>query len=166
MARALKETGLPASRLELEITESMLIDNSNEVIAKLEQLKSLGVSVAMDDFGTGYSSLSYLMSVPFDKLKIDKSFVDNVPHNDAGNKIVKMIATLAGELKLKVTAEGVEHEEQAEFLSNIGCDLLQGYLFSKPMPEADLAAYFLKSTSTLAITRKKPAVRKSKKKVA
>ncbi|MEE9314164.1 MAG: EAL domain-containing protein [Rhizobiaceae bacterium] len=166
VARALKETGLPASRLELEITESMLIDNSNEVIAKLEQLKSLGVSVAMDDFGTGYSSLSYLMSVPFDKLKIDKSFVDNVPHNDAGNKIVKMIATLAGELSLKVTAEGVEHEEQAEFLSKIGCDLLQGYLFSKPMPEADLAVYFLKSASEPASIGKKLRTRASRKKVA
>ncbi|MEE9375587.1 MAG: EAL domain-containing protein [Rhizobiaceae bacterium] len=168
VAQVLKETGLPASRLELEITESLLINNSNEVVTKLDELKELGVSVAMDDFGTGYSSLSYLMSVPFDKLKIDKSFVDNVPHNDAGNKIVRMIATLARELELKVTAEGVETDDQAEFLEEIGCDMLQGYLFSKPMPEEMLPAYFLKATakSVLRKTKKTSSPRKRKKKAA
>jgi EAL domain-containing protein (putative c-di-GMP-specific phosphodiesterase class I) len=160
----LRETGLPASRLELEITESLLINNSNEVISKLEELKSLGISIAMDDFGTGYSSLSYLMNVPFDKLKIDKSFVDEVPHNEAGKKIVRMIATLARELDLKVTAEGVETEEQSKFLSKIGCDMLQGYLFSKPMDEQKLPAYFLKSAKKFSLLRRKN--RPGKKKAA
>ncbi len=160
----LKETGLPASRLELEITESLLINNSKEVISKLENLKALGVSVAMDDFGTGYSSLSYLMNVPFDKLKIDKSFIDKVPDNEAGKKIVRMITTLARELDMKVTAEGVEAEEQAKYLSSIGCDMLQGYLFAKPMNEEKLPAYFLKSAKKFSLRRGNK--RLSKKKVA
>ena len=164
VSEVLKKTGLPASRLELEITESLLIHNSEEVIQKLEELQALGVSVAMDDFGTGYSSLSYLMSVPFDKLKIDKSFVDEVPNNDAGMKIVRMITTLAKELDLKVTAEGVETSEQAEFLDKIGCDLLQGYLFSKPIPENLLPAYFLASAKKVGAFRKNTKFSRKKKK--
>jgi len=143
VAEVLANTSLPAERLELEITESLLIHNSEDVIAKINALKDIGVSVAMDDFGTGYSSLSYLMSVPFDKLKIDKSFVDEVAENESGQSIVKMISSLANELGLKVTAEGVEDLEQAKFLSSAGCDLLQGYYFSRPLSEDRLPDYFL-----------------------
>ncbi len=143
VTEVLAKTNFPASRLELEITESLLIHNSDDVIAKINGLKEIGVSVAMDDFGTGYSSLSYLMSVPFDKLKIDKSFVDQVIDNESGQSIVKMISSLANELGLKVTAEGVEELEQAKYLESVGCDLLQGYYFSRPLSEEKLPSYFM-----------------------
>ena len=143
--QALDASGLAPKRLELEITESLLLNSTDEVIAKLNAIKALGVSVAMDDFGTGYSSLASLMNVPFDRLKIDRSFVQQVPDSDAGKKIVRMIGALASELGLTVTAEGVENERQAKFLSEIGCDLLQGFLFSKPMGEELLPAYVLKT---------------------
>jgi diguanylate cyclase (GGDEF)-like protein len=154
VAEVLEKTGLTPSRLELEITESLLIHNSDDVIAKINGLKAIGVSVAMDDFGTGYSSLSYLMSVPFDKLKIDKSFVDQVAENESGQSIVKMISSLANELNLKVTAEGVEDLEQAKFLDQVGCDLLQGYYFSRPLSEEKLPAYFMEQVK-LGLFKKK-----------
>ncbi len=142
----LERTGLAPERLELELTESMLIHNTDEVVVKIEQLKSLGVSVAMDDFGTGYSSLSYLTNVPFDKLKIDKSFIDEIGVKASGKSIVCMISSLAKELGLKVTAEGVETQEQSEFLGTTGCDLLQGYHFARPLNSEQLALYLLNET--------------------
>ena len=142
---ALLISGLAPSRLELEITESLLIDNTAQVISKLEDIKGLGVTIAMDDFGTGYSSLSYLMSVPFDKLKIDKSFVDQICVDKTGRNIVRMISKLARELDLNITAEGVENEAQAGFLRSVKCDTLQGFHFSKPIPAEDLSSFFLKT---------------------
>jgi diguanylate cyclase (GGDEF)-like protein len=139
--QALEESGLPPKRLELEITEGLLLSDSERVISQLHQLKALGVSIAMDDFGTGYSSLSYLWRFPFDKLKIDQSFMRVLSEDDPNiASILKTIVSLGRTLNLRVTAEGVETEEQARVLKKLKCDQLQGYHFGKPMPETDLAA--------------------------
>jgi diguanylate cyclase (GGDEF)-like protein len=130
----LLETGLPASRLELEITESVLVDDFGHAQAILRRLKSLGVKIAMDDFGTGYSSLSYLQSFPFDKIKIDRSFVSDLETNNNNAAIVRAVITLARSLNLPVLAEGVETEAQRLILSQEGCDQVQGYLIGRPMP--------------------------------
>jgi predicted signal transduction protein with EAL and GGDEF domain len=126
------ETGLPASRLELEITESVLIDDFGHAQTILRRLKSLGVRIVMDDFGTGYSSLSYLHSFPFDKLKIDRSFVSDLETNNNSAAIVRAVITLAKSLQVPVLAEGVETEAQRVFLENEGCNQIQGYLLGKP----------------------------------
>ena len=128
----LSETGLPPSRLELEITESVLIEDYSRVSAVLRQLKGLGVSVAMDDFGTGYSSLSYLNAFPFDKIKIDASFVLNLHRNPSSRTVIKGIIVLCRELGVPLLAEGVETEEELEFLRAAGCREVQGYLIGRP----------------------------------
>ena len=130
----LLETGLSPSRLELEITESVLIDDFGRAQAILRRLKSLGVKITMDDFGTGYSSLSYLQSFPFDKIKIDRSFVMDLESNSHNAAIVRAVITLAKSLNLPVLAEGVETEQQRLILSQEGCDQIQGYLIGKPQP--------------------------------
>jgi diguanylate cyclase (GGDEF)-like protein len=126
------ETGLPASRLELEITESVLIDDFSCAQAILRRLKSLGVKIVMDDFGTGYSSLSYLHSFPFDKLKIDRSFVSDLETNNNSAAVVRAVITLAKSLQVPVLAEGVETEGQRLLLKSEGCNQIQGYLLGKP----------------------------------
>jgi diguanylate cyclase (GGDEF)-like protein len=141
---ALQESGLPPHRLELEITESLLIDRPDQVIEKLTEIKDLGVTIAMDDFGTGYSSLSYLMKFPFDKIKIDKSFVTASSEDTVARDILRTIAALGRTLKISITAEGVETIEQVEFLRDIACHQLQGFYFAKPLNELDLATYFLR----------------------
>jgi diguanylate cyclase (GGDEF)-like protein len=138
--RALKATGVAPRRLELEITESLLIEDPREMARKLGELKRIGVLISMDDFGTGYSSLSYLLKFPFDKIKIDRSFVTASSENAAAREILKAIVMLARNLKIAVTSEGVETAEQAAFLSQTGSNLLQGYLFGKPVPLSDLPA--------------------------
>ena len=135
---ALANSGLPASRLELEITESVLLDDNAVNIKVLHELRALGVRIAMDDFGTGYSSLSYLRSFPFDKIKIDRSFVaDLTDHGDA-LAIVKAVASLGASLGMVTTAEGVETEDQFDRLRNEGCTEIQGYLISEPCDAATL----------------------------
>jgi len=136
----LLETGLPPSRLELEITEGVLIDDFSRAVATLRKLKALGVRIAMDDFGTGYSSLSYLQSFPFDKIKIDQSFISNLGQNNQSATIVRAVIGLARGLKLPVLAEGVETEEQVAFLKNETCDEIQGYLIGRPLPIEDYTA--------------------------
>ena len=131
---ALLETGLSPSRLELEITESVLIDDFGRAQAILRRLKSLGVKITMDDFGTGYSSLSYLQSFPFDKIKVDRSFVSDLETNNNNAAIVRAVITLARSLNLPVLAEGVETEAQRLILRQEGCDQIQGYLIGKPLP--------------------------------
>ena len=130
----LLETGLSPSRLELEITESVLIDDFGRAQSILRRLKSLGVKIVMDDFGTGYSSLSYLQSFPFDKIKVDRSFVADLETNNHNAAIVRAVITLAKSLNLPVLAEGVETETQRQILSREGCDQIQGYLIGKPLP--------------------------------
>ena len=132
----LLETGLEASRLEIEITEGVLIDDFAGAIAILRKIKNLGVRVAMDDFGAGYSSLSYLQSFPFDKIKIDQAFTRKLETNPESAAIVEAILSLARTLKLPVIAEGVETEKQLAFLAQAGCDEVQGYLIGRPQPIA------------------------------
>lgn len=130
----LAKTGLPPQCLEIEITEGTLIEQTSSFVDILKNLKSLGVKVAIDDFGTGYSSMSYLKHFPIDNLKIDKSFVWELEQDSANQAILKAIVALGHNLGLNVIAEGVETESQRDFLMSIGCDEMQGYLYSKPLP--------------------------------
>jgi EAL domain-containing protein (putative c-di-GMP-specific phosphodiesterase class I) len=130
----LLETGLAPSRLELEITEGVLIDDFSRAVSTLGRLKALGLRIAMDDFGTGYSSLSYLQSFPFDKIKIDKSFISNLGQNHQSLTIVRAVIGLARALELPVLAEGVETKEQLGFLAKESCHEVQGYLIGRPLP--------------------------------
>ncbi len=133
----LTETQLEPRWLELEITESMLMDNIEQAIEILTELKKLGVTVTIDDFGTGYSSLSYLTQLPVDKLKVDRSFVSNLPESARHTAITTAIIAMAQRLKLQVVAEGVETASQANFLLDNQCNILQGFLFSPPVnPES------------------------------
>lgn len=131
---ALEVSGLAATRLELEITESVLLQNSDETLRLLNQLRDLGVQISMDDFGTGYSSLSYLRSFPFDKIKIDQAFVRTLGDGKGSLEIIRAVVGLGRALNMKVLAEGVETVEQFTALQAEGCDEIQGYLFSKPVP--------------------------------
>jgi EAL domain-containing protein (putative c-di-GMP-specific phosphodiesterase class I) len=130
---ALASSGLPASRMELEITESVLLEKSERNIAILNQLRKLGVRISMDDFGTGYSSIGYLRSFPFDKIKIDQSFVRDLLVDKGSLAIVRAIASLGVSFGMITTAEGVETEEQMRCLNLEGCIEVQGYLYSKPI---------------------------------
>ena len=139
----IKETGINPRQLELEITESMALDDLEYTVEMLHKLKELGVTFALDDFGTGYSSLNYLKRLPVNQLKIDKSFMDRVLENSSDRKIVETIITLAQALNLVVVAEGVESPEQAEFLKSVSCDKAQGYLYSKPVCEEDVKEFLV-----------------------
>src|SRR5476651_2372693 len=130
------ELGLPADRLEVEITESALFQNANAARYTLKKLRDEGIKIALDDFGTGYSSLSQLCNFQFDKLKIDKSFIDTFRDNEKQDKIVRSIISLAGSLGVKVTAEGIEYANQLELLKDLGCDIGQGYLLGRPAAKA------------------------------
>jgi diguanylate cyclase (GGDEF)-like protein/PAS domain S-box-containing protein len=134
VAVALADSGLPAARLELEITESVLLENSHDNVKTLRALKALGVAISLDDFGTGYSSLSYLRSFPFDRIKIDKSFVRDLGESREALAIIRAITGLSNSLLIKTTAEGVETREQFARLQAEGCTHFQGYLFGRPEP--------------------------------
>jgi EAL domain-containing protein (putative c-di-GMP-specific phosphodiesterase class I) len=136
LASVLKETGLAPERVEIEITEGVLIDDFAGAIAILRDIKALGVRVAMDDFGTGYSSLSYLQAFPFDKIKIDQTFVMKLETNPQSAAIVHAIIGLGRSLKLPVIAEGVETAAQLSFLASEGCAEIQGFLIGRPYPIA------------------------------
>jgi EAL domain-containing protein (putative c-di-GMP-specific phosphodiesterase class I) len=140
VASALEDSGLAAHRLELEITESMLLESNFKLIKVLRRLQKMGVRLALDDFGTGYSSLSYLRNMPFDKIKIDRSFVQGLPHDKGGLAIIRAVIGLGGSLGMTITAEGVETGEQLACLRREGCELLQGFLFSAAKPEDELVA--------------------------
>jgi diguanylate cyclase (GGDEF)-like protein len=141
---ALKQSGLKASRLELEITESVLLFNSESTLATLHALRALGARISMDDFGTGYSSLSYLRSFPFDKIKIDQSFVRDLAQNADSQAIVRAVAGLGSSLRMVTTGEGVETREELEYLKRQGCTEAQGYFFSRPTPAKNIAALLAK----------------------
>jgi diguanylate cyclase (GGDEF)-like protein/PAS domain S-box-containing protein len=136
----LDETGLPADRLELEITESATLERGEHAQTTLQALKALGVRLAIDDFGTGYSSLAYLKRFAFDTVKIDRSFVRDLCESQSDGKIVAAVIAMARNLRLTALAEGVESEEQLAFLRKLGCDTYQGYLFSRPRPAEEIAA--------------------------
>jgi diguanylate cyclase (GGDEF)-like protein len=137
---ALAASGLSASRLELEITEAVLIRDDDTALAILHQLRALGVRIALDDFGTGYSSLSYLQRFPFDKIKIDRAFVKELADGDASSSIVQAVVNIAAARHMTTTAEGVETEAQRQMLRALGCSEMQGYLFSAPKPIAQINA--------------------------
>jgi len=144
VAAALKETGLAAHRLELEITETLLLGNSAAIMAELQTLKAMGVAIVMDDFGTGYSSLSYLWRFPFDKIKIDRSFMQGFDGSGRDAKtVVKTIIALGRELNMRVTVEGVETAKQAAFLDRVDGDQAQGFFFGRPVPASELSANIL-----------------------
>jgi EAL domain-containing protein (putative c-di-GMP-specific phosphodiesterase class I) len=147
----LTETGIDPTRLKIELTESMVLQDIEETIKTMNALKRIGIGFSMDDFGTGYSSLSYLTRLPLEQLKIDQSFVFNLPDNVNDGIIAQTIITMGRSLGLEVIAEGVESEAQHAFLSKIGCYAYQGYLFSKPLPMRSFEAFMrrkkIKSTT-------------------
>jgi len=138
--RTLADTGAPAERLILEVTEGLLIDKLDETIARMHELAALGLRFSIDDFGTGYSSLAYLKKMPLYELKIDRSFIIDAPDDRSSAALVQSILALAGHLGLHVVAEGVETRAQADFLIGHGCPCLQGYLYGRPMPLAEMTA--------------------------
>jgi diguanylate cyclase (GGDEF)-like protein len=145
VASVLRDSGLAPRRLELEITETLLLRNGEAVMASLHKLKEMGVAIVMDDFGTGYSSLSYLWKFPFDKIKIDRSFMENFER--AGRDVetvVKTIIALGRELKMRVTVEGVETPEEVDFLYDVDADQVQGFYFGRPLPASEVAANIVK----------------------
>ena len=138
--QALTSSGIVPNRLELEITESLFIDNIETTLASLHSLRAIGVRVALDDFGTGYSSLSYLRSFPFDKIKIDRSFIEDLLAHEGATAIIRSITSLAEALGMETTAEGVETIDQLDILREQGCNQVQGYYFSKPIPVGEVNA--------------------------
>ena len=140
---ALATSGLQPTRLEIEITETVLLHNKEATLAVLHQLRALGIRIAMDDFGTGYSSLTYLQCFPFDKIKIDRSFVKDITENTGSLNIVRAVAALAKDMGMTATAEGVETSEQLEKITSEGCTEMQGFLFSRPLPAHEIERLFL-----------------------
>lgn len=141
---ALEDSGLEPRRLELEIVETLLLGNNERTMQQLTALKALGVSIVMDDFGTGYSSLSYLWKFPFDKIKIDRSFMQNFEKSGRDvETVIKSIIALGRELRMRVTVEGVETLNQADFLNGADADQVQGFYFGRPMPASEIGANIL-----------------------
>jgi EAL domain-containing protein (putative c-di-GMP-specific phosphodiesterase class I) len=139
---AIGAAGVPAARITLEITESVIMQRTDAVLEKLHALKALGVGLAIDDFGTGYSSLGYLHRFPVDVLKIDRAFVDGVAHGGSSAALARTIVALSNALGLRAVAEGVEQEVQQAALAALGCQLGQGYLFARPLEPGDFARRF------------------------
>ena len=148
--QALNSSGLDPCRLELEVTESLWLQNTETVLHQLAQLRSRGISIALDDFGTGYSSLSYLWKFPFDKVKVDRSFVTQMEIDPKAAAIVDTVVALGRTLDLTITAEGVETPEQAQALKDAGCDQGQGFLFGRPLSAAAAIELIRSSDSTAA----------------
>ena len=137
----LGNAGLSPNLLELEITESAIMENAESVLDTLSSLKEIGLHLSIDDFGTGYSSLSYLKHFPIDKLKIDRSFVQDITDDSVNNANIETIINMGHNLKLKVIAEGVETAEQLDTLKQLGCDEIQGYYYSRPLSPQDFVAF-------------------------
>ena len=138
IATILAEEQMPAHLLEVELTESLLLEGNADTRQQVARLKALGLTLAMDDFGTGYSSLSYLKKFPIDVIKIDRSFIKDIPENEDDMEITSAVIAMAHNLKLKVVAEGIETAAQLGFLRRQQCDVGQGYLFDRPIPGRDL----------------------------
>lgn len=137
VARVIEETGIDPGALVLEITESMVMEDAEHSVAMLQELKGLGLRIAVDDFGTGYSSLAYLKRFPIDMLKVDRAFVDGLGREPGNTAIVRAVIGLARALNLEVVAEGIETAEQLSLLRELGCDYGQGYYFAKPLPSTE-----------------------------
>ena len=142
VARGLESWKVSPEHLTLEIVESSMIDSFSEAAASLNRLKQLGVKLSIDDFGTGYSCLAYLRQLPLDELKVDRAFVKNMLHSKQDRQLVQATIDLAHNFDLRVVGEGVEDEETARCLQDMGCDLIQGYVLSKALPGADLSRWF------------------------
>jgi EAL domain-containing protein (putative c-di-GMP-specific phosphodiesterase class I) len=138
--QALAGAKLPAEWLELELTESLILENAEATIRAMHELKALGIALSLDDFGTGYSSLSYLRRYPLDRLKIDRSFINEMMSYPSSAALVRSILAMAKSLELITIAEGVETLHQMEYLRNLGCEEMQGYLFSKPVPPEEIVS--------------------------
>ncbi len=137
---ALRESGLPPRQLELEITETVLMENVHDNVVLLNRLQTEGIRLSIDDFGTGYSSMAYLKRFPIDQLKIDRTFVRDIPGDGDDEAITTAIIAMAHSLGLSVVAEGVETEQQLKFLREVNCDIMQGYYFARPMPAEKMTA--------------------------
>ncbi len=151
VTQALAAARLSPSRLELEITEAVLLQDDETIVSMLHQLRALGVRISMDDFGTGYSSLSYLRSFPFDKIKIDRSFIKDIDRSRDSAVIIKAIASLGQSLGIETTAEGIETDEQLEIVRRAGCTEMQGYLVSPPRPACDVPALIARFSLEAAV---------------
>lgn len=149
--QVLAETGLAPERLELEITENFLLENAENGMGTVARFSYIGVGIAIDDFGTGYSSLAYLKYLHADCLKIDKSFINDLPEDSTGAAIIRTVISLGRGLGFTLVAEGVEKAEQLDYLRSVGCDLVQGYHIAKPMPAADFAAWLAASPYQSAV---------------
>jgi predicted signal transduction protein with EAL and GGDEF domain len=162
---SLAASGLAASRLELEITEAVLIRDDDAALAVLHQLRAIGVRIALDDFGTGYSSLAYLQRFPFDKIKIDRCFITDIDAPEGSASIVEAVVNIAAARRMTTTAEGVETEQQRQMLRSLGCSEMQGYLFSAPKPAADVKQLLLthregpEAASPLHTGKRRPVAR-------
>jgi EAL domain-containing protein (putative c-di-GMP-specific phosphodiesterase class I) len=157
---ALAASGLSAARLDLEITEAVLIRDDDAALAILHQLRAIGVRIALDDFGTGYSSLSYLKRFPFDKIKIDRCFITDIAEPDGSAGIVRAVVNIAAERNMTTTAEGVETAEQQRILRELGCSEMQGYLFAAPKPANTIREMLMTHRASPAATsgdKRKPA---------
>jgi EAL domain-containing protein (putative c-di-GMP-specific phosphodiesterase class I) len=150
--RVLRETGMQAEQLALEITESALMENMQERVAELQSLRADGVGIEIDDFGTGYSSLSYLKQLPIDTVKIDRSFIHNIDSNPVDAAIVSAIFAMAQTMRLRVVAEGVETQGQLQVLGRYGCAYAQGYYFSKPLRAEDCRKLLIELAARPAFT--------------
>ncbi len=155
LEQLLEQSGLEPSRLQLEITESFIMNQTEEALAVLHGLKRLGVQLAIDDFGTGYSSLSYLKRLPLDILKIDKSFIRGLPDDPHDAAITRAIIALGRSMQLTVIAEGVETEGQQSFLTHEGCEQIQGFVLSPPLPAELFASKFLKPRQPIGAPEKR-----------
>jgi EAL domain-containing protein (putative c-di-GMP-specific phosphodiesterase class I) len=153
----LSETNFPAKRLELEITEGVFLNNDEHVHEMIRALKAIGLKLALDDFGTGYSSLSYLQRVPFDKIKIDRSFVTGASDLEGRNAaLIRAMVGLASDLKMQTTAEGVETQEELQLIRTLGCSLVQGYIFGRPMPAEEARELAAKGDASLPDSKLPP----------
>ncbi|MCI5148520.1 MAG: EAL domain-containing protein [Candidatus Electrothrix sp. MAN1_4] len=139
--QAISRSGIQPDQIELEITEGSLATKGKKALQALEQLRKMGIDLAIDDFGTGYSSMSYLQQLPVTRLKIDKSFIDNLPGSTKDTAILQAIISLAKTFHLHITAEGVETGEQVALLKKMGCDEVQGYFYAKPLSDKDFLAF-------------------------
>ena len=142
--QCLKTHSLEGKQVEIEVTEGLFIEAGEDINKQIKALKEIGLSLALDDFGTGYSSLQYLRSYPFDTLKIDRSFVSNLPESQGDASLVRAITAMGRALGMTIVAEGVEEQNQADFLKAEGCDIFQGYFFGKPMNEIDFLEWLEK----------------------
>ena len=152
LTETLEKNEIRSHQIGLEITERVLVEEMNSVKDVFKQLKRMNIKLCLDDFGTGYSSLSYLKRFPIDTIKIDSSFVNDIPYNEEACNLVKAILAIGSSLKMNIVAEGVENKAQYEALKDWGCNMIQGFYFHQPMPEDEFLAYLMNQSSSPKVT--------------